>query len=183
MGRNDRFLARMMQRDVVTGSNITVDTNHAQVHEGNAYSFYVKAAIAPGETLFVGMQTAPKNYLHVQRIGLSLLAAVGTLYLVEEPVYTGGTAVPVHNHNRVRPMKESSTVIVLNPTVTEAGNNLMCITLDGGKQGQITTGSVGSIADEYVFSPNMKYGWRLLNDNGSTLNAVVNMFWYDEGAG
>jgi hypothetical protein len=42
-------LANHTPREVVTGAVVGIDTNHSQVHAGNAFSYYHRATVAQGQ--------------------------------------------------------------------------------------------------------------------------------------
>lgn len=169
----------------VTEGLPVIDTNHAQIHAGNAYSIgaYFNIAAAGKVDLTV---TIPANaYVHFQALNINSDGGnTVTISFFENTVLNatpGGTAITPVNRRRLPTVPVSVLSLLKDATITTDGTLLDTIVLP--KSSSPSAGGSVTRADEveWVLNPGSKYTFRIANTGATTaVNVNFRPFWYEE---
>lgn len=168
----------------VTSGVPVIDTNHAQIHEKNAYSFYHRAALAGGGVLNITIQVPTDTYVHFQAAEFTTDGGNDVELAIFEGTtlnaVPGGTAIVPTNRHRIDPPASILTVkhgASITSDGTQIGGNILY------KSGTPASRSVGQKQDgvEWVLKPNTTYLFRFTNGATTASNMVFRPFWYEEG--
>lgn len=166
---------------VISGSDypaVTVDVNHARLHEGRAYiawNIYPDSAkLASGSSADIVLAAAPNVTPHITIAMES--SGDADFFIYEGTVTSGGTAFVPVRRNRVI-ASTSDVAMVTNPTVTSLGTLINQQFITGGTGKKSSGGASGSL--EYVLSPLTNYLFRLTNVNGTSHTALIELEWYE----
>jgi hypothetical protein len=155
-----------------------LDVNHLRLHEGRAFYAYKlnpdSAMLAAGASINIAVAWASGKTPHL--IYEANCGGDAELYMYENAVVTGGTSFTALNRNRVI-NTESSSAILINPTVTSVGTELDGQFLAGGAGKK--AGGGDAYASEQVLSPLTTYLFRLTNVNGTAHMAHLYLEWYE----
>jgi len=168
----------------VTGGIPVIDTNHAQIHEGNAYSLGSVFTIAAGASLDVTVQVPAGAYVHYQATDLSTdggNTVTATFYEGATVTAATGTAITPVNRRRLGTPESSVLTIKQAPTVTATGTQLDQWYFPKTADAQAKGFNGKSDTNEWVLKPETTYLLRISN-TGATTAAVVSLrpFWYEE---
>lgn len=156
----------------------TVDVNHLRLHEGRAfycYKLYPHAAMLPaGSSIDIAIAWATGIKPHL--VYDANCGGDAEIYLYENAVVTGGTALSSFARNRTV-ATTSASAILLNPTVTSVGTLLEAEFIAGG--GGKKAGGGSSYTNEQVLSPLTTYLFRLTNVNATDHMAYLHLEWYE----
>lgn len=168
----------------VTGGVMVIDSNHAQIHGGNAYSIGEFFTIAAGAKLDVTVQVPAGAYVHYQATDLSTdggNTVTATFYEGATVTAATGTAITPVNRKRIDTPEASVLTIKQAPTVTATGTQLDKWYFPKTANSQAKGFNGKSDTNEWVLKPETTYLLRISNI-GTTTSAVVSMrpFWYEE---
>lgn len=167
--------------DEITKAAVSIELEHHEVHEGDAYSaHYFNTVTAGGEVLMYVQVPNTSARAHLKFAVETNLP--GVVYLTEGFTVSGaavGTVLAIYNFNR-----NSSSTSKCNayhtPTVsgTAYGTTLIYMPIGGGNQQNRVGGSVRQ-GFEYIAKQNEKYLLRFIADTNGTKIATV-AEWYEE---
>ncbi|PLX00493.1 MAG: hypothetical protein C0591_01115 [Marinilabiliales bacterium] len=170
----------------VTNGVPIIDTNHAQIHAGNAFSFAKHQSLAAGASLDVTFEVPAGAYVHFQAFdvvsdGLNEL----TVKLYEGTTLNatpGGTAITPVNRHRVGTPESSVLTVKHGATIDADGTELDEMFLPKVSSGAVKNMATKGDSIEWILKPEEVYLLRLENTGTTTaLVAVVRPFWYEEG--
>lgn len=155
-----------------------IDVNHLRLHEGRAfyaYKLYPDAAkLVAGASIDIAIAWASGIKPHL--VYDANCGGDAEIYLYENAVVTGGTALSSFARNRTV-ATTSASAILLNPTVTSTGTLLEAEFIAGGTGKKSGGGIAGTT--EQVLSPLTTYLFRLTNVNGTDHMAYLHLEWYE----
>lgn len=155
-----------------------IDVNHLRLHEGRAfyaYKLYPDAAkLAAGASIDIAIAWASGIKPHL--VYDANCGGDAEIYLYENAVVTGGTALSSFARNRTV-ATTSASAILLNPTVTSTGTLLEGEFIAGGTGKKSGGGIAGTT--EQILSPLTTYLFRLTNVNGTDHMAYLHLEWYE----
>lgn len=155
-----------------------IDVNHLRLHEGRAfyaYKLYPDAAkLAAGASIDIAIAWASGIKPHL--VYDANCGGDAELYLYENAVVTGGTALSSFARNRTI-ATTSASAILLNPTITSTGTLLEAEFIAGGTGKKSGGGIAGTT--EQILSPLTTYLFRLTNVNGTDHMAYLHLEWYE----
>lgn len=168
----------------VTGGIPVIDTNHAQIHDGNAYSLGEVLTIAAGATVDVTVYVPDGTYVHYQATDLSTdggNTVTATLYEGATVTAGTGTAIVPVNRRRLGTPEVSSLTVKQGATVTATGNKIDQWHFPKAADKGVMASISKSDTNEWVLKQDTTYLFRIAN-TGSSTAAVVSMrpFWYEE---
>jgi len=154
---------------------IVIETEHAQTHAGRVFNFSaVNISIGAGLVKYVLVK--PNEELHLRGFELNSTISELEISFFESPTGTDdGTLQPAAlNRNRIS-TKVSPTQIYYDPIVTDDGTRLRQTAIHGTKK---ESGDIGGIAAEWILNPSRVYLIKITNNNVSTAEVHIEMFWY-----
>lgn len=153
-----------------------IDAPHAEIHEGEMFEFcYRFDLVADGGSAEIGIQTSNRE---VHMIFQADTGGDSLATLREEPTYTGGSAMTIHNKHRGNANTSTMTVVSL-PIVAAQGTLLQERFLFGGTKNQ-AFGVSGSTRSEWILAKNKKYLVSVLNQGGAAKNISLTGEGYEE---
>lgn len=168
----------------VAGGIPVIDTNHAQIHDGNAYSLGEVFTIAAGATVDVTVYVPAGSYVHHQATDLSTdggNTVTATLYEGATVTAETGTAITPINRRRLATPDASLLTIKQGTTVTATGIQIDQWYFPKAADKGVMISISKSDSNEWVLKQDCTYLFRISNTGASTA-AVVSMrpFWYEE---
>ena len=174
-----RWLMYLLQRDSVTGAVKTIDSVHAEIHEGEHFIV----------TIYDGdVDNAAPKYLRITTPNTStrchLITAVsgsgGVLYeFYEDPtLLAAGAALTEYNNDRNS--ATAATATTFEDTTTQGPNNdgtLLDAGFSGGEKKRVS-GESGS-RDEFILKQNEDYLVKVTADDDNT-KITITLKWYEE---
>lgn len=155
-----------------------IDVNHLRLHEGRAfyaYKLYPDAAkLAAGASIDIAIAWASGIKPHL--VYDANCGGDAEIFLYENAVVTGGTALSSFARNRTV-ATTSASAILLNPTVTSVGTLLEAEFIAGGT-GKKSGGGIAGTAEQ-ILAPLTTYLFRLTNVNGTDHMAYLHLEWYE----
>lgn len=168
----------------VTKAAMTVDSNHAQIHAGNAYSLGEIFSLAAGATVDISVFVPDGTYVHYQASDITTdggNTVTATMY--EGATVTADTGTPIVpvNRRRLGIPEVSSLTIKQNPTVTAIGTKIDQWYFPKTADNQSKGFNGKSDTNEWILKQGTHYLLRIAN-TGTTAAAVVSVrpFWYEE---
>jgi hypothetical protein len=163
--------------DRITGGLAVTDTNHSQVHAGNAFSMTEHITVASGAYLRRTVTIPDGIYVHFQEFEASLEVAFD-VKIIEGDDPTIGTEYTPIARNRVK--NDASALTVHDTLVTANTTTLFHVHYPATKQG----GS-GVISDgiEWVLNPGHSYTFEIYNHDNASGDGYFKIDWYEEGSG
>jgi len=154
-----------------------IETEHAYIHEGRAFSVSAPALnVANNGHFDLLIQTPAVGEVHLRAFSAKTKQADGTLILYEGATLSanGDQLTP---KNRDRPSSNApETAAFSAPTVTDAGVLLEEDYISGNVA---LGGESRQVAQEWVLNPGTSYLLRYTNLSGSASDVVINAFWYE----
>lgn len=156
----------------------TVDVNHLRLHEGRAFYSYKlhpnadKLGAGQSINIAIAFASGMKPHLNYD----ANCGGDAELYLYENAVVTGGTALSSYSRNRTV-ASTSQSAILLNPTITSVGTLLEAEFIAGGA-GKKAGGGTADVLEQ-VLAPLTTYLFRLTNVNGIAHMAYLHLEWYE----
>jgi len=164
----------------VTEARPTIDSNHGQIHAGNAFSAFVRFAGLVNNTSLDYVMIVPTGaYVHFQ---VAELSGNGTteLDVYKGSILTPGAVIMVpQNRNDF-----SSNVSVVGFKAVSAVANVGTLRDGAELYGSTQRASVGKTADEneWVFAPG-NHLFRVTSRTSTGLDGILKLFWYEESNG
>ena len=172
------------QLDQFTGFPCVVQSDHAYIHQGKAFTLSGKSgSVAAGATFIISFQTPSNKYAHLRPSIISSTANLGELRIAEGSTFSSGSAATAYNRN-YNSSKTSGITIKTGVTMTVEGTikHYFCIGT-GGNPSQNSGGGSGE-ANERVLKPSTDYTFRFENIGSSTATVFYyDIFWYEEESG
>lgn len=155
-----------------------IDVNHLRLHEGRAFYAYVlypdASKLGAGASINIAIAFASGIKPHIAYD--ANCGGDAELYLYENAVVTGGTALTAFARNRTTAITSASAAL-LNPTITSTGTLLEAEFIAGGTGKKSGGGIAGTT--EQVLAPLTTYLFRLTNVNGTSHMAYLHLEWYE----
>lgn len=100
-------------------------------------------------------------------------------FIYENPVYSGGGAVPYENANAINPVAGLVQIIV-GSTVSDDGSLIFAPVHSLGNQSNQGKGAiVSTIESEHILAPNTPYLLRLTNLDSGSQDIASHLTWYE----
>lgn len=172
-----------LQLEKFTKFKIVIDSDHAYIHKGYAYTAIVDAGTisAAYDIAFTTPHADTGKFIHWRPSGIQTSANYVAYQLTEAETFTGGTAVTPINRNRLSVKTSGMQAFVKNATATPAGT---IIQLGGvGTAGvPSTVGGGGAAAShEIILKQNTTYVMTLTPAGATAV--TMELFWYEEDMG
>ena len=168
--------------DAVTNGQVTIPTEHHEVHEGDAYNIsHLYSAVAKDAVVAVQLDTQGTHDIHLKRLEAYITGAKGLLELVEAPTVTDGTTpVAIINQNRAGTPRASNARAYSDPSGISGGTVLESRLFGGGGVGQQAPAGNRPIEVEFILRRNTTYLLRLTNQSAGAEDLSIWSFWYEE---
>lgn len=172
----------LLQLERVTFGEKVITTDHANIHEGVAYSYPVKFTIAAGASAYLEILPPAWAFVHFKPVAIESDGPKILAQLIEAPTTTPGTPVTPVNRRRLGTPPAAATVIRINPTGVSGGTVLDQDYIGGGtgKGGTQTSGGNASNENEWVLNPGTLYLLKITNSGPNPADVNVKVFWYEE---
>lgn len=160
--------------DDVFGLPTVIQSEHAEIHEGD--SFYVKdwTSIAGSTTIYFLIVTPNTTYVPHMTIFFSFQAEANIT--VSEGTVTSNNGTPLSTFNRFRDSTNVSTTLLYTaPTVTSVGTTIARYKAGSGK----STGVESNSRSELMLKKNTKYLVAVQNDTVSNNWCDYLADWYE----
>lgn len=168
-----------LQFDTTTGALVTMDTIHHEVHEGELFTAeYTAASVADAGTVRMVFATGAKQ----PHLSMSVNAGGNCqIYIYEGVTYTGGTAVPVYNNNRLS--TNTPTVSVKHTPSAGTAGTVAIVNgrlLPGGTSATTRVGGAVRPNVEYALGTSTNYFMDVVNKSGGAITVTSILEWYEE---
>lgn len=165
----------------------TIDSDHAYIHQGLAFTYAKVVTLGNGATKACILKTPAAStgkYIHWRPLSVSS-ANAGILVEFNESVeYTGGSdeTDDVWNRNRNLDPTIRPTASLVDGTVviTDAGTALSKAQFGAGGRPNRASGGDGGADEEIVLKPSTDYMIRITNQGTSDNVVTIALFWYEE---
>ena len=162
--------------DRLTGSQVSIDYPHHEIHEGELFEIYLyDATLANAASINISTPNpigAAAHFTFDGGCGGDCL-----LELLEGATVTGGDSSPPRNMNRT--FDDSAVAAVTNTTLGGTPTTLVAQFLPGGQKGFAAGASGGSRAGlEWICNPAKSYAVRLTNLSGAEKPASISVNFY-----
>lgn len=179
-GKDTDILTHRSQRlplDRITGGVGVTDTNHSQVHAGNAFHHSQQISLGNGGVLTHTMDVPAGVYVHFQSFS-AILSQEYSLVVTEGDTPTTGTEDTPVNRNRNKNIP--SEIVLHDAAVTANTTELVSLRMPGNNSKSIGVKDAGI---EWVLLPGKSYTFVLTNLSSLTATGHLALDWYEEGAG
>ena len=155
---------------------------HLGVHEGRVYDQqYKEASLGRNLTLDFMMITGVR---HPNILTFQITTGGGDIEisLYEDSVTSNDGTLILEAVDRNRNSASSPTAFFYrNPTYTDIGTSISELWIPPSSAGTGTraVNFVTGGADEFIFKPNTKYTWRILNKGGKDIDVVLDTAWLE----
>lgn len=169
----------------VTSGIPVIDTNHAQIHAGNAFSLIGTMDVAQSQTGVLQISVPAATYVHFQAADIFSNAGPVNVSLIEDAALTsevGASDLLPNNHHRIDNTASVLAVKALaNAGVTNGSAvvTLATMPLFGTASGVTKVGASVSNSQEWILKPSKKYLLVLPGITGG-IKYGFNIFWYEE---
>lgn len=164
----------------VTEARPVIDSNHGQIHAGNAFSAFVRiAALANNGVLNYALVVPQNAYVHFQLAELSGNGAAELDVYKTATLTLGAVVMAPQNRSHIS-AKASVVEFKAVSAVTNAGTLFDGASLFGGAQ-KAAVGKTGD-ENEWVFRPET-YLLRVTSKATTGLDGMLKLFWYEESDG
>ena len=176
--------------DRLTGSIITIDYAHHEVHGGSSFaSDVVDTTLANAETICLAFKTAAGTK-RIHLIEKWIVLVSGYIDLIEGPTWTNqtGTKVPIYNRKRETTMKSSvlledqaqlgfvaSNNVIGNVTGLSGGTTISTEYAFGTRR---SPASRARGTNEWILKPDTQYCIRLTSTANSNAAQII-LDWYE----
>lgn len=161
-----------------------IDTNHAQIHAGNAYSLSGVFTIPGGATKDITVYVPPGTYVHYQATDISTNGGnTINAYLYEDiTIISGGTAITPVNRRRLGTPQPSQLTVLEDPTIQALTTELLADRwyFPKSSTNQIQNSISKSDTNEWVLKQDCTYLFRIVNSATDTVVVNFRPFWYEE---
>jgi hypothetical protein len=171
-------------KDFVSGSAVTMEVQHYEIHEGRMFIASVNGVLDTSDTLSISFNT-PATGKIIHAVGFADSSLQALIEVLEDPTITvdTGTDVPVFNRNRISTNTSTVSTIETIPelnkmtkdaTITADGTVFVSQLLGAGKKVPGQTRDDG----EWVLKPASVYSARLTsNEENNLVEIAIN--WYE----
>ena len=170
--------------DEISRARITIETEHARLHQGLGFDFSDRLLAVPaGTTTYILIK--PNGVItHLRRFHVHSSSSPIQVQLFESPAGTDDGNIQTKGINRKRFSGFGGQLgdpfvtplnIYYNPTVTDDGTRLRIDAVEGKKQ---DAGDAEGIGVEWIFEPSKVYLIKLENETVGSINYLIDMFWY-----
>jgi hypothetical protein len=171
--------------DLLTGYLANVESDHAYIHKGWAFTYQKVITLAGSATKACILKTpASGKDIHFRPIILGTSDSPVTLEFNEGVTYTGGTdqTDQIWNRNRQLAAVRTTTCTLVDGTVTitDAGTPLPVYYIGSGTNPSKATGGTVGASDEIVLEKDTDYMIRCINQTSSDTELTIGIFWYEE---
>lgn len=158
-----------------------IDTLHANIHRGNAFTaVYGVGAVAASDARDLLVQVPDTVSAHARLIFQGSGAITGQFY--EGPTFSAaGTTVICRNRNRSA-SNAANVIVTYGPTITDPGSSLAWEPIyDSSTHPNRTVGGSGGNAfEEWILKPGMDYLLRMTNNESSAaISVYCNVTFYE----
>ena len=160
----------------VDGSFRVIDHSHAEIHEGNHFTFAQTQATTTTAVSVLITTPAASEFHTVFSIGAGA-AASWTFSEAPNATVTGATAMIAYNNNR-QSTTTSGAVVVSKPTFTSTGTVLQKGYIGAYTNPAKSSGGAGDERNEWILKASTKYLWRVVPSTGSTI-AIAGAFYVE----
>jgi len=161
--------------NILTGSLVTIDVLHHEVHEGEHYTATYAETLASGSASIILVETAASSVTDIHFIAVLDTSAGGTMLFSEAPGSTVGTTVVAYNNKRESTDTATMTV-TRDAAVTTAGTILETGVLGGGASKK--TGGASGSRNEWILNHETRYSLEFTSS--AATNVAWNLLWYEE---
>jgi hypothetical protein len=168
-------------KQVLMGSERSLpvlDISHQRLHEGRAFLAYrlypSTAKLADGATVSIAIACAENCELHM--LVQAECGGEAEFYWYENATVSAGTAFTPINRKRSS-TRTSEAAVLINPTVTSAGTELMARSIPGGSG--VFAGGGSDYSFEFVLKGLTTYLFQMKNTSGSARAAHLMLEWYE----
>lgn len=149
-----------------------IETDHLMVHQGKSFIYTRNDTLNSDISVNIGMYLpVTSNVCHL--LFLANGKSQYTLKIFEDAVYTGGTPITAKNRNRIYKNTLHQTLLVLNPTITNVGTELLNEIVGIGQQ----SGGDSRDNNEWILSPETYYLLRITSNSASNvINQLVEFY-------
>jgi hypothetical protein len=165
----------VLGQDALSGKLITIEYEHAQIHEGNMFTVLEVTDLGNGATrdLFVISPKTTRSAHLVWEIEHELETSIS---FYKDTTYSDiGTEVTSYNRNG-NSYKVATTKVYHTPTVTDVGTLIATIQQGDGKK----AGGSDRLANEFVLKQNTVYLVRITNLTANNNLIGVKLNWYEK---
>jgi hypothetical protein len=167
--------------DGMSGFRRTIDSRHANIHDGNAFvaTHVIGIGTATAATVLIQTPSTASMTWHLFYEVSSRVAASMSWTLQESPNTTAGTAITPYNCNRQSTIT-TGCIISHSGAITSAGT-----ILENGAQGVTAAVQLGGTfsngAREWILKKDTRY---VVTANAFTAasSVVINLCWYEKSA-
>ena len=169
-------------RERVTSCFPTIDSDHAFIHEGVAYTASTGfLTVANNATCSLSVLVPADAYVH-WKPAIVTGSATGLITLHESATVSGtSAAVTPRNRNRLSGTDTSVTTCASRAAATITPSiELDHAVLPGGGTGATRIGGNVTAAAEWVAKQSTLYTISVLNNSGGSATYAISAFWYEE---
>jgi hypothetical protein len=160
--------------DTYTGSLITTELEHYEIHNGRAFSIGVVSDVAGAGTNRDYLLITPALKIIHFRFTYKTEAEFDVSIQEEPTVSNNGTPIPTYDRNRIS-SNSAELAVYHTPTVTLSGTTLRIERTGSGS----TTGGSTEAQSEWIFKKNSKYLMRFNKIGSSTHYISLRLWWYE----
>ena len=169
--------------DQVTGGVITITEPHALIHAGKVWHWSGKVTgILNAGTVDFLFKVPEATYPHIHRMRANVgRGDIDIVSYKDTTVSADGTPLVTDNLNQ-NSTNDAGMLMFSTPTVTAIGTEIhrLWVPPTSAGVGQTVQGVSGATAgEEWILKPNTNYLQRLTNNSGSTIDAWVEVMFYE----
>lgn len=166
-------------RERVTSAFPVITTDHANIHNEEAYSASGTISVAQGASTYIRVTTPAGRYIHFKPAGFTASGGPVTVTFIENPTSVGtGVALSEPNRNRLS-SQTASTVCAITATLS-GGTVISTLFIPSSTQGVNRLGGSTASAEEWVLKRSEDYAVKVLNSAASSSTIGYDLFWYEE---
>jgi len=170
--------------DPLTQYIAQVDSDHAYIHKGWAYTYQNVITLAGNASKSCILQTpASLKDIHFRPLLIGTSASPVKLEFNEGPTYTGGSdeSADIWNRNRkLKTLLPLSKIIDGTVTITDAGTPLPVYYIGSGTRPSNVSGGAISSTEEILLDQDEEYMIRVTNQTSTSTQLTIGIFWYEE---
>ena len=164
--------------EIVTQGRPVTDTNHSQVHAGNAFHVSeIISSLGAGSSYDITVDIPAGNYVHFQAFR-AMLDNAYTISIIEGDTPTTGTESTIIQRHRAK-VATTSELTAHDAAVSENTANLFI-----AKYPATVQGGSGVIEEkiEWVLAAGKSYTFRATNNGVDASDGFIALDWYEESA-
>ena len=160
----------------VTSGVAVCDTNHGQVHAGNAYTFSKEISLGNGASVYFACRVPSTAYVHLQ----NLIASFNQEFKLEFIEYDNndGSPTPLSSINRHRGRANTSVVVIGEDEGEGTGTPLTLLTSVFAAGRGVTGLAEDNI--EWVLKGGYTYVLKITNQTATAGTGSIKIDWYEE---